>query len=631
MRILIQGIGLVVLLAFAASVVQAQPVPRSIRTPEYRQLQEKLCSGWNTWYNNSMLSHVHLPEGFAVNVCFKSYGGYLRETFKVSKQYNRPEELIPGLRSDDGFYTSIVVQYEKCRVRVESAADGEDLLLLITPEEIGGYLKFVIEAGVPWNRDGSVSREGEQLAGRCGGREFRLGATAAAEEDGYVMTTAPALVFSADRPLGVYSGRPRSMEEIVTLMAARRAEQLARVRQYGELADAFQAMQTILAWNTIYDAPNNRVITPVSRWWNAAWWGGFVLFDWDTYFASYMFSLFNKELAYANAIEITKAITPQGFIPNYLAAGNNGSWDRSQPPVGSFIINEIYKKYREQWLLDETYAELLSWNRWWVKNRSIKGYLAWGSSVVEDKNYQGGTDFLGAILESGLDNSPMYDDIPFNEVTRTMELADVGLMSFYINDCKSLAEIAAVLGKKEDVRELEGRARQFSDLLKTMWDEKAGIYFNRRTDTGQFNRKLSPTNFYPLLAGVPTQKQAERMIRDHYFNPSEFHGEFVLPSIAKDVPGYKDNAYWRGRIWAPMNFLVYMGLRRYNLPEARADLLDRSYQLLMKSWRVNGAIYENYNSETGEGDDVRSADSFYHWGALLTFLSFIEKGYMGPP
>ncbi|MCG7859865.1 hypothetical protein MD537_22995, partial [Flavihumibacter sediminis] len=75
-------------------------------------------------------------------------------------------------------------------------------------------------------------------------------------------------------------------------------------------------MQTILAWNATYDAPNERVISPVSRSWSAGW-GGFVLFDWDTYFASYMYALFNKELAYANAIEITKAITPDGFIPNY--------------------------------------------------------------------------------------------------------------------------------------------------------------------------------------------------------------------------------------------------------------------------------------------------------------------------
>ena len=45
------------------------------------------------------------------------------------------------------------------------------------------------------------------------------------------------------------------------------------------------------------------------------------------------------------------------------------------------------------------------------------------------------------------------------------------------------------------------------------------MYLNRRTDTGEFSPRLSPTNFYPLIAKVPTQEHARRMIQEHYFNP----------------------------------------------------------------------------------------------------------------
>ena len=41
-----------------------------------------------------------------------------------------------------------------------------------------------------------------------------------------------------------------------------------------------------------------------------------MLFDWDTYFASFMYSLYNRDLAFANAVEVTKGITKRGFIPN---------------------------------------------------------------------------------------------------------------------------------------------------------------------------------------------------------------------------------------------------------------------------------------------------------------------------
>lgn len=77
-----------------------------------------------------------------------------------------------------------------------------------------------------------------------------------------------------------------------------------------------------------------------------------------------------------------------------------------------------------------------------------------------------------------------------------------------------------------------------------------------------------------------------------------------------------------------MNFLVYMGMQNYNLPEARADLIAKSKALLMKNWKADGGVYENYNAVTGMGGDVNRADAFYHWGALLTFMEFVENGYM---
>ena len=54
--------------------------------------------------------------------------------------------------------------------------------------------------------------------------------------------------------------------------------------------------------------------------------------------------------------------------------------------------------------------------------------------------------------------------------------------------------------------------------------------------------------------------------------------------------------------------------------------IDRSKHLLLMNYNANGGIFENYNSKTGQGDDVHNADGFYHWGALLTYMEFLEKG-----
>ena len=121
------------------------------------------------------------------------------------------------------------------------------------------------------------------------------------------------------------------------------------------------------------------------------------------------------------------------------------------------------------------------------------------------------------------------------------------------------------------------------------------------------------------------------MMREHLLNPEEFGGDWMLPSISRDDPAYTDNVYWRGRIWPPMNFLTYLGLRNYDLPEAREALVESSKNLLLKAWRERSLVPENYNPDTGEGLDVPSSDSFYHWGGLLGLMFLMEKGLVPGP
>lgn len=131
-------------------------------------------------------------------------------------------------------------------------------------------------------------------------------------------------------------------------------------------------------------------------------------------------------------------------------------------------------------------------------------------------------------------------------------------------------------------------------------------FLNRRTDMGAFSHRLSPTHFYPLLAGAASPAQARRMIEEHFFNPAEFWGEWMLPSCARNDLAYPEQDYWRGRIWTPMNFLVYLGLRRYDLPEARQALAVKSQALLLQEWRERGQG-RGYPAQNGCGRKAASA------------------------
>jgi len=269
----------------------------------------------------------------------------------------------------------------------------------------------------------------------------------------------------------------------------------------------------------------------------------------------------------------------------------------------------------------------MRWNRWWAGHRDTNGYLAWGSNdetLPQNPDDGGSGTRGGAILESGLDNSPMYDTAAYDRSTHMLEFADVGLMSLYVADCDALAKIADALGKTEEARELREREVRYKATLFSMWDEKTGMFLNLDLHTHHFSSRLSPTNFYPLLAGAATAQQARTMIAKHLRNPVEFWGEWVIPSIARNDSAYADQNYWRGRIWGPMNYLVYLGLRNYDKAAAR-DVAAKSYELFLKEWAANRHVHENYNANTGSGDDVTSSDRFYHWGALLGYVEYLER------
>jgi hypothetical protein len=612
---------------------------------EYEALKTNMICGWNTWYNNSVLTHVLLPEGIALSLALKFYntGTVLKESligrFKepVSGYHNdHVEEIHPGARSYDGTYTEMKLTCCNHEIEIWSAVIENDQYLLITPlKNMKRPPALLISAAILWNKTGYVILENGRLLADTPEKRIEIFTSGKPHRQMNTGLTNPYLSVELSDPVAVSTGKFMEAPELKILMDKQKKIVLEGCTKYGTLSEAYNAMRTCLAWDTIYEPENDQICSPVSRLWNIRW-GGYVLFDWDTYFSALIASVENKELAYTNAIAITHEKTESGFIPNFGAADDCKSRDRSQPPVGSMVFRELYRKFRDKWLIDFVFEDLLVWNRWFAKHRMLpNGQLCWGSDPFDGKygrhwETAGVNDRLGAALESGLDNSPMYDDIPFNKETHMLELADVGLTGLYIMDCEALADLSDLTGRNEAV-ELRTRAEKSKLGLEEMWDEEFGLYCNKRNDTGAFSHRISATNFYALFSDKVCSKRVERMIKEHFYNVNELYGEYIIPMIARNDPAYKEQNYWRGRIWAPTNFLAYLALRRAGLKEPCKDLAEKSLKLIMKEWTEKGHVHENFNGNTGEGCDVRNSDKFYHWGGLLSYIALMEAGYIDGP
>lgn len=601
-------------------------------TPEYTALQKRLAKGWNTWDTRSLLCWVNLPSAIAINLGIKSYAGmnnHLREV-QVGRQ-----DVQVGAHAYDGSFSDLTLSHNGTTVRIRTATLNGDLVVLAEPTRSSVRKSLLIaEIGLLWNRPGTIEHGGNCLHATAPDEAVTCFPAGQLKDDPNIHAMSPYLGLELSKTVGLSTGKQRSVDDIRSIIDTKQGE--FETEKNDDVAELQDSIQTCTAWDTIYEPLGKRVVTPVSRYWNDHNYGGYALFCWDTFFAGVLASVDNTDLAHANVVEILREATDDGYVPNVGSGSGRKTRDRSQPPVGSISILDIYKRFGQQWLLEQTFEPLLKWNRWWMDARVQNGYLCWGSAPYEpvigdSREIDQQNTRLGAALESGLDNSPMYDDIPFDtDGNHLMQLADVGLMGMYIADCKALAEIAGELGRQAEFAELTARAETMSASLQTLWSEGDGLFLNKRLDNDTFQTRLSPTHFYPLLAGVATDEQANRMIDEHFFNPDEFWGEWMLPSIAKNDPAYPDQEYWRGRIWAPMNWLVYLGVCNYpSLAKAREALVEKSKNLLLKEWREKRHIHENYNNDTGEGCDISTSDYFYHWGCLLALIGLREDGENG--
>jgi len=595
----------------------------------YDDVKSRLARGWNTWDTCSVTTYVKLPEAFALRIGVKEHrNGLLMKQPLIGMQGEDDPVLTPGLHPYDGSYTKLTIAWRDIELDIESATIGNDLVMCVRANK--NQLKsatLIVESAMLWNRPGYIRRDRDVLSAECGSETISVHATVPDTGDIWADCSTPFLMLSTDAPLGISTGVARDLDEIEGIVKTRREAWSEHINSYGDLGQAYAAMQTCMAWDTIYEPSHDRVISPVSREWSRHT-GGYSMFEWDAYFGAFIASFDNKELAYANAIEITRGAVDGIFVSNCDNAVFK-SLDRSEPPVGCLMVNMIYQHCGETWFLEEVYDTLRNWNRWWYERRMNEGLLCWGSDPFEPTvgnhwEVTGVNERFGASLESGLDNSPMYDDVPFDKERCQLMMQDVGLSSLYVADCEALAEIADVLGKHDDARELRERGESIRQNIQGLWDDDFGLFLNRRTDTGEFSRRISPTCFYPLLAKAATPGQAERMIREHLLNEEEFWGDWVIPSISRNDPAYPDQDYWRGRIWAPMNFLVYLGLRNYDFPEVQAQFVQKSTALILKEWHEHGHVHENYCGDTGEGCNKENSDRFYHWGGLLSAIALLE-------
>jgi putative isomerase len=393
--------------------------------------------------------------------------------------------------------------------------------------------------------------------------------------------------------------------------------------QTGEAAGAIDAVRDVMGWNAVWDHVNHRPYVTCSRNWDLKKFGGFGFWLNDTAVNALMLAMFDAGQARENIATLLLGSTPEGNLP-CLLTGNDAWVDRTQSPVVSLIVWQIYQRTRDRSLLEQAYPLLARNHDWWQETRdgNSNGLLEFGSSAVGKGLYLGTK--LAAKDESFMDNSPIHDEAHWNEESRTLDCEDVGLNCLVCVDAEILSFMAGELDDGDAQERYAAIATRMRERIGThFWDDKRQIFANRLW-SGQFVRSLAPTSFYPLLAGAADVMQTAALLK-HLDDPKTFGGRFGLPSVSRDDPAHKDNVYWRGRIWPILNWLVWQGLRRAGHREVASQLAQRGWAMFEAEWQEKKRLCpENYNADSGAGLDQPDTDGFYSWSALLPYMIAAE-------
>jgi hypothetical protein len=119
-------------------------------------------------------------------------------------------------------------------------------------------------------------------------------------------------------------------------------------------------------------------------------------------------------------------------------------------------------------------------------------------------------------------------------------------------------------------------------------------------------------NFYPLICGAPDGVRASRTL-SILFDPEKFWLPYIVPTVLKDDPVWPDQHYWRGQVWPPSNYLVWLGVKRYADGLHQVEFARRCVGLFMRNWAENRQSGENYRSTDGTVGGM----PHYSWGPLL--------------
>jgi alpha,alpha-trehalase len=348
------------------------------------------------------------------------------------------------------------------------------------------------------------------------------------------------------------------------------------------------------------------------------------IYYWDSYFT--MLGL--KESGRAELIEhmlnnFAYLVDTLGFIPT---ANRTYYLSRSQPPFFSLMVRlfsemegkKVLKKYLPQMQKEYDYwmdgcqepcepftahrrlvylpdGALL--NRYWDDKATPRPEsYSEDTDLAQEAGEKYGTApdelfrHIRAAAESGWDFSSRWfaDETDFTSI-HTTDILPIDLNCLLYHLEKAIAEAYLLSDNRRLHLLYEEKARQRNIAIQTyFWDESKHYYMDFDFRKRDFTKAITIAGAFPLffrLAPKPHSHYMRAYIRLNFLKSGGLLTTMMRTGQQWDAPNG----------WAPLQWIVYKGLRNYNFHRTANELSDEWLGLIEKEFRHSGKMLEKYN------------------------------------
>jgi alpha,alpha-trehalase len=324
------------------------------------------------------------------------------------------------------------------------------------------------------------------------------------------------------------------------------------------------------------------------------------MWDWDGFFIGSHLAHQNSENAkYLKgwALTFASSIDQQGYVPGVLFTQGVPPVEKIMPTMGRFAVKPFLAQ-------GAVLASERSGDYRWVAPvwENLRKIVAYREQTQFDPKWQ--LFFWETAMQSGEDNNVALTNDPKD---RDAILA-ADLCTFQLREYKAMARLAQMLGKQDEADDYQQKAAKLkAAMLKQLWSAADQAFFNVRRDTGEPVRRISGSNFIPLIEDILPPADARATIRRYLWNSQHMLSPYGIRSLSKQDAGYNNVSMidpysnWQGPVWINTNYLYFVALRRYGFPKEARQLSVTLAQVVLADIQKWGSMHECYSAENGEG------------------------------